>query len=124
MKRFTKKGFTLAELLVVVAIIAILVAVAIPTFNAAKDSSYVAVAEANARAAYGEYMVAKVSNTSATPKTVYTYISGNITTECTVAPVAGGSGSDCTVSVDLKDGTTNALTDKTFTFGDTTPPSP
>ena len=52
-KKLTKKGFTLAELLIVVAILAILVAVSIPIFTSklhdAKDSTDMA----NARAAKG-----------------------------------------------------------------------
>ena len=46
-----KKGFTLAELLVVVAIIAVLVAVSIPIFNAQLGKARLATNQANARAA-------------------------------------------------------------------------
>lgn len=46
-----KKGFTLAELLVVVAIIAVLVAVAIPVFSAQLEKSRKAVDDANLRMA-------------------------------------------------------------------------
>jgi type IV pilus assembly protein PilA len=46
-----KKGFTLAELLVVVAIIAVLVAVSIPIFSAQTKKANLATNQANARAA-------------------------------------------------------------------------
>ncbi len=45
-----KKGFTLAELLVVLAILAILVAVAIPIFNGAVSNAKTTAIDANARA--------------------------------------------------------------------------
>ena len=48
-KKLNKKGFTLAELLIVVAIIAILVAIAIPVFSTQLDKTRAAVDNANAR---------------------------------------------------------------------------
>ncbi len=54
MKRNNKKGFTLAELLIVVAIIAVLVAVAIPVFTAQLEKSRDATTVANLRSAYAE----------------------------------------------------------------------
>jgi prepilin-type N-terminal cleavage/methylation domain-containing protein len=55
-----KKGFTLAELLIVVAIIAVLVAISIPIFTSQLKKSRVAVNQANARAgeaaAYAAYL--------------------------------------------------------------------
>ena len=50
-KTRSKKGFTLAELLIVVAVIAILVAIAIPVFNTQLDKARAAVDQANLRSA-------------------------------------------------------------------------
>lgn len=52
-----KKGFTLMEMLIVVAIIAVLVAIAIPVLNGALEKSREATDAANLRAAYAEVMV-------------------------------------------------------------------
>ncbi len=54
MKKNNKKGFTLAELLIVVAIIAVLVAVAIPVFTTQLAKSELATATANVRGKYAE----------------------------------------------------------------------
>lgn len=60
-KKLTKKGFTLAELLIVVAIIAVLVAVAIPVFSSQLEKSREAVDLANIRAAYAECSAAAIT---------------------------------------------------------------
>ena len=52
-----KKGFTLMEMLIVVAIIAVLVAIAIPVFNGALTKSKEAADVANVRALYAEWQV-------------------------------------------------------------------
>ena len=58
LKKLTnKKGFTLMEMLIVVAIIAILVAIAIPTFNSALNKSKVATDTANIRSGYAAVQV-------------------------------------------------------------------
>ena len=49
-----KKGFTLAELLIVVAIIAVLVAISIPIFTSQLEKSRDAVTVSNIRAAYAQ----------------------------------------------------------------------
>ena len=52
MKKNNKKGFTLAELLIVVAIIAVLVAIAIPVFTTQLEKAREATDEANIRSIY------------------------------------------------------------------------
>ena len=54
--RENKKGFTLAELLVVVAIVGILVAISIPVFTAQLSKARKATNQANLRAAKAEYL--------------------------------------------------------------------
>ncbi len=53
-----EKGFTLMEMLIVVAIIAVLVAIAIPTFNASLNKARIAADEANIRAGYASTLAA------------------------------------------------------------------
>ena len=54
----SKKGFTLAELLVVVAIIAVLIAIAIPVFSASQKKAKLAVDHAAIRDAYAIVQIA------------------------------------------------------------------
>lgn len=91
-----KKGFTLMEMLIVIAIIAILIAIAIPLFtsqlNAAKDAQD----EANARSIYALVTADEMVNTTGTTTSVGDFSGGSVT-------------------VTLKDGTK-----QTFTFSDRT----
>ncbi len=57
-----KKGFTLAELLIVVAIIAVLVAIAIPVFSTQLERSREATDAANIRAAYAEIAASAITD--------------------------------------------------------------
>lgn len=61
MKKMNKKGFTLAELLIVIAIIAVLIAIAIPTFSGALENARRQTDHANIRSAYSVMQVAKMS---------------------------------------------------------------
>ena len=57
-----REGFTLAELLIVVAIIAVLVAISIPVFTSQLEKAREATDLANIRAAYAEVMVKALDN--------------------------------------------------------------
>lgn len=63
-----KKGFTLAELLIVVAIIAVLVAISIPIFTSQLEKSRDAVTIANVRAAYAQACADYLSDTTKSGK--------------------------------------------------------
>ncbi len=67
MKKMNKKGFTLAELLIVVAIIAVLVAIAIPVFSSQLEKSKEAADEANIRAYYATVVADMLTNNTAYP---------------------------------------------------------
>ncbi len=69
-KTNNKKGFTLAELLVVVAIIAVLVAIAIPIFTSQLEKAREATDAANLRAAYAEVVTSEMTNGEAITKDV------------------------------------------------------
>lgn len=64
-KKLNKKGFTLAELLVVVAIIGVLVAISIPIFTGQLEKARDAVSIANIRAAYAEASTQYLTGTDA-----------------------------------------------------------
>ena len=61
-----KKGFTLAELLIVVAIIAVLVAISIPIFTSQLEKSRDSVTVANLRSAYAEASALMVTDAEST----------------------------------------------------------
>ena len=97
-----RKGFTLAELLIVVAIIGVLVAVSIPIFTGQLSKARAATDQANVRsakaAALAEYMTGEQS-----ADTVYYYdaAKGTITTDATAAASITGYGKS---TVDLPNG--------------------
>jgi prepilin-type N-terminal cleavage/methylation domain-containing protein len=83
MKMFHRKdeGFTLIELMVVVLIIGILVAIAIPVFNAAQDTARQRACFSNQRVIEGAVQQYLATNTSA----VVSSLSGNVN----AAPLVG-----------------------------------
>ena len=135
-KRFrNKKGFTLAELLIVVAIIGVLVAISIPIFTSQLEKSRDAVTLANLRSAYAEaqttYLTANGVDTtdkdgnqtvtySATEKTVSV---SNVVSKGTAEGLAGTDQLPFTVddTITGKDGMgCKAATNWTVTFTYTT----
>lgn len=70
MKKNNNKGFTLAELLIVVAIIAVLTAIAIPVFSAQLEKSREATDMANVRSAYATIVAKYLEDNTANSVTV------------------------------------------------------
>ena len=83
------KGFTLAELLIVVAVIAVLVAVAIPTFGSQLEKARQATDVANLRDAYAIAKVAILNQEDGEWKTLFTTLSTNSKTEAYCNPDTG-----------------------------------
>lgn len=71
-----KKGFTLMEMLIVVAIIAVLVAIAIPVFNGALTKSKEAADVANVRATYAEWQTSMLTENTAAPTSNDAFLAG------------------------------------------------
>jgi prepilin-type N-terminal cleavage/methylation domain-containing protein len=104
MKKNNKKGFTLAELLIVVAIIAVLVLIAIPVFTSSLNKSKAAADEANARSLYGQltanylsdgqaWATTDLTGTSGSFKVTYdgqTYVFSSVCTAVTVNATTAG----------------------------------
>ena len=95
-----RKGFTLAELLIVVAIIAVLVAILIPVFKGATDRAEVAKDLANARAVVAEQTVSQM--VADDWDGTVTIAKSDITGVCTESHI---SISDHTVTVTVNDAT-------------------
>lgn len=70
-KLSNKKGFTLMEMLIVVAIIAILVAISIPAFSTSLEDAKRATDEANLRSAKAVYVVKNMKGELNSNKTYY-----------------------------------------------------
>lgn len=66
MKKMNNKGFTLMEMLIVVAIIAVLVAIAIPVFTNQLEKAREATDMANIRSAYAEVMACALTGEEGT----------------------------------------------------------
>ena len=72
-----KKGFTLVELLVVLAILAILIAIAVPVMAGALNDAKEKVVLADARAAYIAYELKRTETDNVTLTDIETYLAPN-----------------------------------------------
>ena len=76
---FNRKGFTLIELLIVIVIIGILAAIAIPKFASTKEKAYLTAMKSdlkNLTTAQEAYFADNVAYTTAFPATIYTVTAG------------------------------------------------
>lgn len=92
-KMKNSKGFTLMEMLIVVAIIAVLIAIAIPTFNASLNKARVATDEANIRSGYASVMAKVLTEDLATDaeQTFVLQKDGNVVLQTAGAPAPANS---------------------------------
>ena len=100
-KKNNKRGFTLAELLIVVAIIAVLVAISIPIFTTQLEKSREAVDAANLRSAYAAGQVAALTEAKAGEAAVDAWYDPASGTLSTTKPAKG-----CGKGTETKGGTT------------------
>ena len=77
-KANNKKGFTLAELLIVVAIIGILVAISFPIFTSQLEKSRLATDQANEKAAKSAAAVLVLDETTETGEFYYNPVTGKL----------------------------------------------
>lgn len=112
-KLFNKKGFTLMEMLIVVAIIVILVAISVPTFTANLDEAKTATDDANMRAAKSAAVIYVMDNGSKSTTLYYDADAGQIkTTAPTGYGQAGNNkGEYVIITVDANGGCTYAWSD-------------
>ena len=84
LKKFTnKKGFTLMEMLIVVAIIAILVAIAIPTFSGTLKKANAATDLANIRSGYASAQITAMTENHSADTTYYLQKDGTVKSDAT-----------------------------------------
>lgn len=74
MKRNNKKGFTIVELAIVIAVIAILAAVLIPTFTVIVNNAKETAALANCKTAYDQAIVAAITDNDPDNDTLEGYV--------------------------------------------------
>lgn len=119
MKKNNKKGFTLVELVIVVAVMAILVAVAIPTVKSITKSAQSSVDNTNARTIESLIKLHEAEVASGTAKQGETAVNTVSATSIDYAITEGKLGIDGTFKYDVAAGTVSVVTDSTtYATGD------
>jgi len=110
-KLFNKKGFTLAELLIVVAIIGVLTVVAVPVFTTQLEKSKVATDEANMRAAKAEAVAVYLADNKSAGTAFFDAANGKLTkAKANVTTAYGKSGTNKVIQVTFAADTDPVLT--------------
>jgi len=123
MKKRSKKGFTLAELLIVIAILAILIAIMLPVFGAQLNKARAAADLANVRAKYSELvadaMLGDESDLTKVPETITIKVA-DLESACqyssTVTAADATSGSNGSVTVEYEGYSGSFATDPDVKF--------
>ena len=88
-KLLNKKGFTLMEMMIVIAIIVILVAISIPSMSGSLEKAHIAADAANLRAAKAAVVAYELDGKSSAEDMVYEVVTGELITKPATPVVSG-----------------------------------
>lgn len=108
MKKMNKKGFTIVELVIVIAVIAILAAVLIPTFSGIVETAQESAAMQKVTAAYKEAFALAIAGDGA-------ITANEAVTVGDYTFTFGADGDTCTVALATADGFTYSFADGAWT---------